>query len=613
VKECRFECVGGIYNSGDDTNCHYCHPSCTECVNSKATDCTACSILSANPFIYKRQCLATCPAGTYKYNNPAGFKECRDTCGAGYFLDPVSSYCAACDKSCLTCSDVAVCTACNPAGTTPYLSQTQCLARCPAGSFSYVGAAGKKQCRATCGDGFYADSSFCYACDSSCLTCSGKGATACLSCDQAGPNPIFLNGVCSKSCPAGTYMHENTHGFQECVTSCGTGFAIVAGTNQCVDCHPTCASCSGAAAGQCLACSPAGQVLYMYSGHCLVDCPSPLVKIERNGVKECGVQCDEAYWLDINSKTCFPCFKTCQSCKGSQSTDCLSCPTAYLYLYESQCHADCPSSLHKALVNGIWTCQAQCDPGLGLDAGNTCQPCDHTCSLCNSPAKCTACSPIGSTPYLVGSECVAVCPGSTYKFTNRKGQLQCVDLRGSGFYVDSTATCLPCASACLTCDLKGCLSCDQSGPTPFLYAGKCLSSCSSPAYHFNSASGKVCIDTCASSGFYIESAYCLPCDSTCLTCRSGAKDGCLRCDQAGLSRFFSQGNCLSNCPAGTYSFVNDAGNYQCVTTCGTGFYLDTATQWCHRCLSSCMECSSEEANSCTSCRQAGTTPYFSAG
>ena len=615
VKECRFVCVGGIYNSGEDADCHLCHPSCTECINSKATDCIACSIIGAHPFLYNRQCLTTCPPGTYKYDNPAGFKECRDTCGSAYFLDAASKYCVACDKSCQTCSDVALCTACNPTGTTPYLSQNQCLAQCPAGSFSYVDAAGKRQCRSTCGDGFYAESGLCSACDSSCLTCSGKAATACLSCDQAGPNPIFLNGICSKSCPAGTYMHENSQGFQDCVTSCGDGFALVAGTNQCVDCNPSCATCSGAAAGQCITCKQTGQSLYMNAGHCLADCPTPLLKIDRSGVKECVVKCDGTYWLDATSKTCFPCAPTCQSCKGAHSSDCLSCPSSFQYFHESQCLADCPAGLYKSLVKGVWTCIAQCEPGFGLDAANTCQSCDSSCSLCSSPTQCTACSPTGATPYLSGSLCLAVCPETTFKFTDGKGLLQCRDTCGSGFYVDSTATCLPCASTCLTCDLNGCLSCDQAGPNPFFSLNMCLSACVSPAYHFNSASGKVCVDTCSPAGFYVNTAsnYCSPCDPSCSTCQCAAKDGCLTCDQAGLYPFFSLGNCLSECPTGTYRYTDEAGNSQCRSTCGTSYYLDMATQWCYRCFGACLECSSVEANGCTACLQAGATPYFSAG
>ena len=610
VKECMFECVGGIYNSGEDSFCHYCHHTCAECINKEATDCTACSLSGAYPFLYRRQCLSTCPPGTYKFNNPAGYKECRDNCGNGYFFDAQTEYCVACGKTCVTCSDSAGCTSC--AAATPYLSQNQCLAECPSGSFNSIDATGKKECKSTCGDGFYMFENTCNKCHSTCLTCSGPGPSACLTCDKQGENPIFRDNTCSLTCPTGTFMHENANGFRECVATCGDGFAIIPENNQCVDCPSTCATCSGSAPGQCLTCQTTS-ALYMNSGYCLLDCPTQLLKTEKEGVKQCVARCGDKYWVDVASRTCLPCAETCLTCKGAQAADCLTCLEG-LYYFENHCLADCPAGLHKSKAGGKWTCEVNCQTGYGLDDTNTCQPCDPTCYLCSKPTECMICSPTGSTPYLLNTQCVDACPPGTYKFTNAKGYLQCIATCGDGFYVDGTMTCLPCAKSCKTCDGSGCLTCDQSGPTPFLYTHQCLSTCSSPTFNFNSDAGKTCIDVCPSTHFIdTASNYCFPCDSTCLTCSSAAKDACVSCDQSGTTPFLSNGNCLSNCGAGTYRFTNKEGNMVCVDTCGTGMHLDETSQWCHPCHSSCLECSSTEETGCISCLQAGATPFFSAG
>ena len=76
-----------------------------------------------------------------------------------------------------------------------------------------------KTCTDSCLNGFYEDTinHKCQACDSSCLSCSGQNANACLSCDFSSGKTLQSDGTCATGCPDSYYVNTTTNTCQICV------------------------------------------------------------------------------------------------------------------------------------------------------------------------------------------------------------------------------------------------------------------------------------------------------------------------------------------------------------------------------------------------------------
>ena len=162
-------------------------------------------------------------------------------------------------------------------------------------------------------------------------------------------------------------------------------------------------------------------------------------------------------------------------------------------------------------------------------------PCSPTCKTCNGPSS-TDCKSCLSPLLLMNSKCISLCPPTWFKLQNK---------------------CIKCDSSCKTCTGKAtqCTSCKTSHK---LVGASCQPFCS--------------------VGFFKKDKACVACHLTCLECSKGGPQGCTKCIN---SLHFHKGQCIKNCPSGTYN--------------------DQITHECKPCHPNCIECSGQQADDCLIC------------
>ena len=235
---CTLLCSAGDFLAADGT-CQPCENSCGSCDGAGASDCLSCKSASFGlPALSGGQCLATCPDGSYLAPNKA-CATCHATC------DTCSG---AADTDCLTCaaatpfSHAAKCTAACPAGTaadaankcqacssqcgtcsapSPASACTSCAA---SGALTWLGTDGR--CLPACEAGTYGATSpltaskECFACDASCLRCSGEGPLACIACKSAW---TLANGECG---PLGKSVADSEAAYDDLLFTASTFGAL---------------------------------------------------------------------------------------------------------------------------------------------------------------------------------------------------------------------------------------------------------------------------------------------------------------------------------------------------------------------------------------------------
>ena len=189
-----------------------------------------------------------------------------------------------------------------------------------------------------------------------------------------------------------------------------------------VDCDPSCASCSGTGASNCLTCANG----------------SP----PANGICA-AIICDAS----------------CSTCSGPLSTNCVTCPGSLTAL------------------SGACTCPA----GKYVSSTATnflCSSCDSSCSTCSGPLS-TNCVTCTSGSPSVSGVCTVVCPNGCsacsssttcttctanvhrFAFPDSSHKCPCI----SGYYENSSGNCVSCpfSQYCETCELStgniACLTC----------------------------------------------------------------------------------------------------------------------------------------------------------
>ncbi len=160
-----------------------------------------------------------------------------------------------------------------------------------------------------------------------------------------------------------------------------------------VECHTTCANCTGSLKSSCASC-PSGKLLW--NGYCLSDCPA-------------GTYLDSS----TGSSNCTKCEPQCQTC--ASATSCLSCSANYFAQDGTDCVATCADGKYA-------------DKGSGK-----CESCPEACLTCRDGSNCIECN--SAQGFIRGSDgsCIRlVCPDGT-------------------FLLKSGAKCIACDSSCLTC------------------------------------------------------------------------------------------------------------------------------------------------------------------
>ena len=699
-------CPETYYQSG--FICAQCDSSCATCTDT-SSHCTSCKAIYGRPILnlIDHTCVSTCPVN---------------------ISIQVDSTCVPCDSSCATCNNTGpkACTKCPISGTKYMTNDGQCVSTCPAGTYHYDNSDGSYACISTCDteNRLFIDGNYCKKCYENCMTCAGPGNQQCVTCD---PNSNFtyltadkqcvstcpssqftstLNNQlrCYYSCPPPSYNFLTDSGQLICQMTCpGTGYYIDTNTNYCSKCHVSCLTCTNVSDVSCLTCDSTGATPYLTDTHmcvgacpsamftltegkmCYTSCPSGRFNFDGSEGKVCSESCGDGYWVDSGSNYCRKCFGQCLTCAGGTNKNCVTCPSAYPYLTDdSQCLSSCPPSTFYSALGSSLRCVTQCPvstyyftnpisattscvstcnttSGYFIDSvTNYCSPCDTECKTCITSGACTSCdssfltadghcqSTCPSTQFSYNLNnaklCYFSCPTPTFNFISIAGVRTCISACASlHYYIDTlTNYCSACESTCLTCSGptdSNCISCDSSSTFPlltvdkkcvsecpatmFLYLTTCVLVCPAGMYYSlgTTPGGNKCISTCKPGNYLDGNNYCYPCDSTCMTCSGVTETSCVSCDGSGSVPYLTDTGkcvatcgslyqyqinnakkCYTTCPMDTYNY-NDpkTGVLQCINTCEAGYYLNTKTNTCYDCHTTCQTCSGSTSTTCLSC------------
>ncbi|KCV71601.1 hypothetical protein H696_02544 [Fonticula alba] len=466
-------------------------------------------------------------------------------CAEGFFSSPTGS-CLPCNVSCSTCTRAESCLTCLPG--LVFLSSDPNV---------------ESLCSHTCLPGDYRSIlNRCLPCDPSCRDCSDN-YQKCYNCSAnhgwadthfiGGSGEVSTCSRCSKNCvscsrSSGFFVcHACTAGFAldplgDCMAVDEPGFWKDSTSQRFLSCAPTCRTCTGPSANECLSCvgdlslelQPGRAV-----GHCVSSCPAGKVPIpEVPGLcVSCHYSCGQCFGLAQDQ--CW----ACQPGRVLLGTECVStCPDGY-YATEGRCER-CHVSCDRCTGPSNTQCLGQCSAGLlSLDvptggggggggssracvtqcpAGTTVWP-DGSCSRCS--ANCATCH------YLEGASAATdvPCAKRTHPFHLPSG---CYERCPAGSYA-SGEDCLPCDSTCRECSGPGPAKCTNCWHDNVLTMdGKCMGSC--PGGYFVQTRGPQ------------DSAACQPCSAMCSSCLR--EDWCMACQE---DAFLVKGSCLAEgCPQG---------------------------------------------------------------
>ncbi|XP_027028709.2 proprotein convertase subtilisin/kexin type 5 isoform X1 [Tachysurus fulvidraco] len=588
---CVNECPQDMFGDARGWRCQPCHSSCLTCHGPGARDCDRCKGL--NSPIYGRCPVISCPEGQYF---DSGTRDCRycdvscrtcygptaqncNTCSTGYMLEqqeavcvhhcPVGFYgnsssqqCERCSSNCETCDSGDQCLSCQSGSYQLFLFQGSCWSECPDGYFETAEGT-------------------CDPCDDLCLTCDGS-RTQCLACRDG---RFLENSMCRDNCSVRTFAAEDgtcrrcgphcdtcidTSACTRCTflylllngmckASCPEGYFEDLDQGVCVQCHESCATCSGPLSDDCESCSSLAPKLY--EGTCSEDCPAGTyyqttsmecqechqtcalctgpeatqctqcvkgLALDPNTMM-CGVtgdsDCPPRTFLHANQFTCQACHHHCQSCEGPASTDCQTCALPR-YLHNNSCVTEC--------TLGTYSAHEEAD---GIELG-FCMPCDHVCATCSgaSSKDCLSCSP--GYLHLLSHLCVRHCP--------------------TGYY-STGKHCEKCHESCEMC----------SGPEP----DACMV-CVPPLLELQGT--RVCVEHCPPR-FYQSAHTCRQCHTSCKSCTDNTPQSCLTCDWGSI---LQEGVCYPRCEEGQYYSQNEV---------------------CEACDESCKHCSGPGPESCLTC------------
>jgi hypothetical protein len=549
--------LAGICSGSFNTFCSNCAASCRTCATN-ALQCTSCN------------------AGTFLKG-----LSCVSNCGTSMFGDNTTGLCAECAVSCLTCTSPSPssCLTC-PIGL--FLSQGQCIASCPAGSY---GLTSNRQCTpcSSCATGQFRTGG-----------CSGSTNTQCRpftacntsSFESAAPTSSTdrVCTLCRNTCPAGTQLANTCNGLVDnSCTPCSTGtFQATASSLACAACTNSC---------------PAGQFL---TGTCTATSDRTCSPCSLPGA------CARNNFLagtctSTSNPTCQPClvcaaneFET-SPCTDSSNRACSTCtqacPTGQ-FLSGSCSATSNPTCQACSSCNASQFVATPCSP----TSNTVCAACQSQCATCRNDASCQTCA--GSL-VLQNSNCVSNCT--------------------SGFFVDGSNTCQPCATGCAVCTGPSTASCVKCPGSEFLLAsGACASFCPLGTYGDVAAGRCVACSSCNAATQFQTRA-----------CSGTQNTECAPLRQCNSSSFQSVAPtatsnrecalCTASCPVGQQlqGSCGGSSNPTCMPCPGGQFKPDASGNACSACTTSCPSdffltgsCTSSTSPVCLPCTSSCPTPFY---
>lgn len=507
-----------------DGVCSPCHTSCVSCSGPESNQCLTCS--PSATISTAKQCI--CKAGmlfdplSQQCYNPA-------TCTAATYTDSTGACTIPCHPSCARC-----------AGNT----EQHCLA-CKVNAVAVASTyAGYSKC--VCASGYFMDTTMnCVACSSTCKSCTGPNANQCLDClfdrkiekTAAGSQCICMDGYLSTS--AGCIPKATS-------PDCPADKFKDPADNLCKGCMPSCKTCLGPAAADCVVCPP----------------NAFLPKVSDNTFVPKGpCTCAPGSWWDNTNAVCASCPSTCAEC--SDSTTCTKC-----FADREISGANCVCKGNWVVTGGVCgppAAPAGCRLNQYLDS-SVCKDCHGSCKTCagNMAYQCTSCEFLSNMVLAIQA-------------TGTAGQGVCTC--DKKFFLDpnNISKCLPCDPTCLTCNgpsSSSCTSCLANGVILATPTGK-ICQCAAN-FTWNMSKG-ICeaTATCTGATFLSSANFCSPCDKSCATCKGPSDNECLTCASP---RTVSGTKCV----------------------CAAGKFFDGTN--CADCHITCGECTGPTLYDCTTCK-----------
>ena len=480
--KCVYVCPPQTWRDSSTYTCSPCHSTCYTCSGSTSTNCLSCY---PGKFLdpTTSSCISACPDGYYGSNgvcypcytkslptNPdescntcsgpysnqcdtcadglfhdSGTNKCVTHCSLGWYEDLVTATCAQCYRASSSSDTERDCYTCT--SNTPNSCES-----CYAGTYLTP----SNTCEEFCPDGWWGDASTktCKQCyvydvavpsDQSCATCTAGNSDNCLTCNS----PYFFD--------------SSTGSTGKCVSTCPDGYWGDSVNNVCSPCYESnpgdnvqsCKTCSGEGAAKCLTCH-IGVFYHSVGESCLLSCPTGYF------AESATYTCNQCYQATAGSS-----LKSCGTCYGGSSSNCLTCQDTSTFLYQGTCLKVCPPGTYANTTTLV------CEPCF---RGSTATHPQYSCSTCDGPSStdCLSCSS-GVLYYPTNSSCLSRCPSIGWY---------------SDYLNNSCNTCYKPSSsndpsqACLTCNgglASNCLSCH---PGTYLYVvdGTCLLTCPEKYY-----------------------------------------------------------------------------------------------------------------------------------
>ena len=309
----------------EEEKCKPCPWKCTDCESD--TDCTYCEF--GYVLFEDGSGIGTC----------LSYDECNET--FQYFANTAAGTCDSCGADCEDC----------------YGSATNCVT-CQSSAklyFDFTTTPNEYRCSSTnCPNHYYEDTALeiCTICDESCDGC-----------DDGYENNVCLDGDNSDGICATGFYEETVDGTTICTDACCYRQFVddtLGTTNQCRDCHFSCAACDGTSAEDCTFC-PYNRIYHdlkddkslastHIDGECISICPQGMFEFTKymrenpnyrlpstpveyeNFIRwqppeaECIYESDNLdIDIDMVPQFCFPCHSDCTTCFGPGAKDCSSC------------------------------------------------------------------------------------------------------------------------------------------------------------------------------------------------------------------------------------------------------------------------------------------------
>ncbi|KAK8846429.1 hypothetical protein M9Y10_020450 [Tritrichomonas musculus] len=492
----------------------------------------------------------------------------------------------------------------------------------------------------------------CVKCHSSCKQCDDKTDGDCTECydgfylyKRGAFNDFGTCKQCSEDGLCSQCEQEDPYLCTDCIKNYFLDKSVDPPT--CKPCDPSCETCSGTEATQCITCRDG----YIKSGDLCKSCGDNCKKCKNENQCE---TCQEHYYTDSSFK-CHECHESCKNCHGPTLNDCDDCYDGY---YNG-------NGLCRACDDNCKTCAAfrnyctTCEDGKYLEKEkHICLSCDPLCKTCENSNDCLTCADgyykadnknlcqkcdptyhcltCGFSSYLRSQYCTSCVQGyypSPYygfsegfkcEYSNIEGCSNATDFEQcescidgyylkdkrchkcdglcqicsdsnhcsschKGAYLTESSTCAKCSDNCLECNSKSdCTKCEDKYFSLNGFCKRCNESCSVCKDDSNA-----CVE-CADGYYFNQFKRCVKCRDNCEKCQN-----ITHCSECKSEFYIAEDGSCSPCAEVCFE-CNGPTEDDCLD-CDPGYYLSPSFKKCFKCNEACLECTGPNDYECSKC------------